>query len=41
MDNPVIAYTFAFATLLIIPLVVFSVMTYQKMKKHEGAAAKN
>jgi DNA recombination protein RmuC len=41
MDSPVIAYTFAFVTLLIIPLVVFSVMTYQKMKKLEGAAVNN
>ncbi|HPR38997.1 MAG TPA: hypothetical protein PLT13_15470, partial [Spirochaetota bacterium] len=41
MDNPVFAYTFALVTLLIIPLIVFSVMTFQKMKKLEGAAANN
>lgn len=41
MDSSVLAYTVALVTILIIPLIVFSIMTYQKMRKLEGAAANN
>lgn len=41
MDSSILAYIVVIVTILIIPLIVFSVMTYQKMRKIEGAAANN
>ncbi len=41
MASSIIGLIVAVVTVLIIPLIVFSIMTYQKMKKIEGASANN